>query len=133
MNLQPSNKKDLRGRPKGSFGKKTKEVKEDQVEDLASEFLTLEEISTLLDISTDTLERRFMAAVERGRIKAGGSLKRLQWTSAKSGSIPMQIWLGKVYLKQRAPEDDDFDEERKKYLKDLKDILEKERNPIKNE
>ena len=33
------------------------------------------------------------------------SLRRFQYTSAKSGSVPMQIWMGKQYLGQRDKND----------------------------
>ena len=71
-------------------------------------FCTQDEICSIYEISEDTLDRRLK---ERGYAnfadfykKHSGigkqSLRRLQWTSAKDGSIPMQIWLGKQVLGQ---------------------------------
>ncbi|MDI6804871.1 MAG: hypothetical protein QME58_13710 [Bacteroidota bacterium] len=73
------------------------------VQDLAAIFCTLEEIAAVVGCSVDTLSRRFMEQIKRGRETAKTSLRRLQFKSCKKGSNSMLIWLGKNYLGQREP------------------------------
>jgi hypothetical protein len=61
--------------------------------------------STVCGCSVDTLERRFADIIKKGRETMKSSLRRFQYTSAKSGSVPMQIWMGKQYLGQRDKND----------------------------
>ena len=63
----------------------------------------MDEIARICHCSVDTLERRFMDEIEFGRADAKSSLKRKQFEVAMSGSVPMLIWLGKVWMNQREP------------------------------
>ena len=76
---------------------------------------TCEEISGILDMSEDTLNRRLK---ERGEANFAGlykkhqhegraSLRRDQWKSSHDGNVTMQIWLGKQNLGQRDKSDVD--------------------------
>lgn len=75
---------------------------------------TTEEISAVLDISIDTLERRIREkhGISFGNYinqhAAGGraSLRRYQFALAQKNA-GMAIWLGKQYLGQREPAEDD--------------------------
>lgn len=78
-----------------------KEIDADLVEKLASVGCTVEEVALVCDCSRDTLERRFAANIAKGRAEGRTSLRKLQWDSARSGNVTMQIFLGKVVLGQR--------------------------------
>lgn len=73
----------------------------EQVTKLASIHCTTAEIAAVLGCSSDTLERRFAAAIKKGRETGKASLRRLQWQTAQAGNAGMQIWLGKQLLGQR--------------------------------
>lgn len=93
-------KKNLGGRPK-------KELDIQQIETLAEIQCTMEEIAAVMRVDRDTLERRYMDEIKRGRERGKTLLRRAQWKKAISeNSTAMQIWLGKVWLGQsdREPE-----------------------------
>jgi predicted transcriptional regulator len=73
-------------------------IDEKQVEGLAGINCTVEEIASVLGCSKDTLERRFAAAIKRGRHNGKSSLRRMMWEKAKEGNITMMIWLSKQLL-----------------------------------
>lgn len=77
-----------------------KKVDLKQLETLASIGLSTQEMAAVLDCSKDTLERRFMKAIEKGRQKYKASLKRKQYELAMKGNPTMLIWLGKQALGQ---------------------------------
>jgi hypothetical protein len=83
-----------------------KPIDEDQVERLASLHCTTQEIATVFDCSTDTIERRFAATLAKGRAEGKISLRRAQFRAALKGNVTMQIWLGKQLLGQKEPESD---------------------------
>ncbi len=83
-----------------SMARPKSKVDKDLVEKLAAIFCTQEEIAAICGCSEDTLTRRFAAIIKRGQLHGKGSLRRLQWDSAKKGNIGMQIWLGKQMLNQ---------------------------------
>lgn len=85
-----------------------KNISAKQVEQLAGIGCTNEEIATLVECSVDTLVRRFAEVLKKGRETMKSSLRRFQYNSAKKGSVPMQIWLGKQYLNQRDKHDFDI-------------------------
>lgn len=97
---EPEQQKRGRGRP-------PIEINMDLVATLAGMHCTDEEIAAALKVSVDTITRRkqsmpvFAEALSAGKAMGRISLRRLQWQSAKAGSIPMQIWLGKQLLGQR--------------------------------
>lgn len=68
---------------------------------LASKSLTVEEIAGLLNVSHDTLTRRFACELTRGRELCNGSLRRKQYERAMAGSDKMLIHLGKNRLGQK--------------------------------
>jgi len=77
-----------------------KVIDERQVEALASIMCTNAEIAAVLDCSSDTLERRFTAVLEKGRLKGKQSLRRKQYQLAMDGNATLLIWLGKQHLGQ---------------------------------
>lgn len=87
------------GRPRIEFDLK-------QVEMLGKIQCTLEELAAVLDVNTETIERRmkddveFCAAYKKGRENGKASLRRKQWELALAGNVVMNIWLGKQYLGQ---------------------------------
>ena len=75
-------------------------INEETVYDLASINCSMEEMGLILDVSPDTLQRRFAAVIEKGRAEMKQSLKRKQYQTAMSGNVTMLIWLGKQHLGQ---------------------------------
>jgi len=75
-----------------------KVIDERQVEALASIMCTTEEIAAVVGCSTDTLERRFAAALENGRLRGKQSIRRKMYHLAMEGNAMMLIWLSKQYL-----------------------------------
>jgi len=71
------------------------------VQDLASIGCKVNEIARLLDVSEDTLHRRFALEMAKGKENLKMSLRRWQLEAAKKGNVAMLIWLGKQYLEQK--------------------------------
>jgi hypothetical protein len=65
----------------------------------------MEEIASAVGMCDDTLRTHYSAVIKKGREQGNRSLRRMQWEAAKSGSIPMQIWLGKQLLGQKDKSD----------------------------
>lgn len=82
-----------RGRPR-------KDIHPLQVQKLAAIGCTMTEIGTVVGCDRATLQRRFTAAIEKGRAEAKVSLRRAQYKAAMKGNPAMLIWLGKQYLWQ---------------------------------
>lgn len=70
------------------------------VEELAGIGCKNKEIAVIVGCSTDTLEGRFSAELEKGREHLKMSLRRWQLEAAKKGNVVMLIWLGKQMLQQ---------------------------------
>jgi hypothetical protein len=109
---KPPGEKNLGGRPR-------KDVDVALVEKLAQIACTDAEIAAICGVSLDTFKRRkdeqdFAELLERARASGRGSLRRMQWQAASSGSVPMMIFLGKNLLHQR----DKFDDESKENVND---------------
>lgn len=93
------------GRP---VGRPRKEIDLKVLENLCRINCTKEEIASVLEVSSDTIERYILEkfkvnfAVFFKRFQGSGkiSLRRMQWASARKGNVTMQIWLGKQYLGQ---------------------------------
>ncbi len=68
---------------------------------LAQLHCTYDEIATFLGVSTKTLQRSYVHLIKKGRETGKISLRRAQFEKALSGSVPMQIWLGKQHLDQK--------------------------------
>ncbi len=76
-------------------------VDEVLLEKLAAMFCTMKEMAAVLNVSVDTLERRYAEVIAKGREKGRSKLRRLQWQSAERGNVAMLIFLGKQLLHQR--------------------------------
>lgn len=103
-------------------GRPKKEIDWDLFEKLCAIHCTLIEISDILGVSHDTLERackkRFrkgFAYVSRQKAAKGKmSLRRKQYSMAMDGNVTLLIWLGKQWLGQKdkhefSDADDDSD------------------------
>jgi hypothetical protein len=103
-------------------GRPKKEINYKLVESLASIFCTQEEIASVLNISTRTLQRdeEFNRVFKRGQEMAKSSLRRIQWKHAEK-SAAMAIWLGKQYLGQR----DNIEVSNTEEINKVKDLLTK--------
>lgn len=81
----------------------------DRVEAMMRIHCTKDEISSVLGMSTRTLDRRlkemgeenFDTLYKKNRAHGNASLRRMQWRQADNGNTAMQIWLGKQYLGQQ--------------------------------
>ena len=75
----------------------------DDIRELASEGNTIEDISTLLGVSTSAIanNEEYKQAYELGLCDMRAMLRHSQFQSAKSGNTSMLIFLGKVLLGQR--------------------------------
>ena len=72
-----------------------------QVAKLAALGATVAEIADVLEVSDDTLERRFAGEIAKGRADLKIRLRRLQLKAAEKGNVAMLIFLGKSLLGQR--------------------------------
>lgn len=81
-------------------GRPPKKVDARKVKKLAGFGLSLAEIAAVMDVSHDTIERRFKDALKAGRERRNGSLRRKQYEVAMTGNATMLIWLGKQHLEQ---------------------------------
>ena len=70
------------------------------VEKLSGLNCSVQEIADFLGASKSTIEKRFNAAIQKGRGHVTTSLKRKQFDVAMGGNTTMLIWLGKQYLGQ---------------------------------
>ena len=82
-----------RGRPR-------LELNAENVEKLAAIACTNQEIADVLDVSKDTIERNYAAALKSGRGNMSCSLKRKQFELAMTGNVTMLTLLGKNYCGQ---------------------------------
>jgi hypothetical protein len=87
------------------MGRPRKSVDALKVIELASTGLTQEEIAALLNVSDDTISRRFANEMERGRRLCNGSLRKRQYDLAMAGNEPMLRHLGKHRLNQTEPDE----------------------------
>jgi|TARA_Y100000296_G_scaffold12993_1_gene15074 hypothetical protein len=71
------------------------------IKKLAQLHCTFDEIAQFCNVSTKTLQRRFVHTIKKGREMGKISLRRAQFEKALSGNVVMQIWLGKQHLDQR--------------------------------
>ena len=95
-------------------GRPKKDVDFEKIDGLCKYHCTAQEIVAQLklfdyDISYNTIERRikekfdvtFGEYIEQKHAAyAKPALRRMQWKSAETGNVSMQIWLGKQYLGQ---------------------------------
>lgn len=85
----------------GTPGRPKLDIDPAQVEALARIACTTAEIASVIGCSSDTLERRFAAVIEKGRNDGKASVRRMQYKAAMAGNPTMLIWLGKVMLGQK--------------------------------
>jgi hypothetical protein len=90
-------KKDGRNKPNK---RALKDINEKDVLGLAERFWTKSEIAAFLNCHVDTITNRFQEIFLKGRENGKAKLRDLQFKSANSGNVTMQIWLGKQYLDQ---------------------------------
>ena len=83
--------KKKRGRP---FRKLSAE-QERTLQGLCQIGCTNDEISAMLGVSWNTLDRNYGEVIKKGRAAARVSLRRMQWKLANDGNVAMAIWLGK--------------------------------------
>ena len=76
-----------------------KQLSEKTIEKLAAMNCSVHEIASALDVSPDTLQRRYAAAIRKGREHGKYSLKKAMFDKAiKDKNTMMQIWLSKNML-----------------------------------
>lgn len=93
---------------KGQIKQKQATISQSTFESLCAIQCTKEEISAVLQVSEDTLEKwckntygqNFAVIFAEKRQNGKASLRRSQWKLAEKNPT-MSIWLGKQYLKQR--------------------------------
>ena len=78
-----------------------KKVDTEAITKLAQLHCTFDEIAEFCNVSTKTLQRNYVHLIKKGRETGKISLRRAQFEKALSGSVPMQIWLGKQHLDQK--------------------------------
>lgn len=78
-----------------------KPINAETVRKLARASLSVAEMASILECHPRTLQRRYAAAMEKGRLSGDASLRRKQFQLAMKGDRVMLIWLGKVRLGQR--------------------------------
>ena len=78
-----------------------KVVDVETIKKLAQMHATFDEIAQFCGVSTKTLQRNYVHLIKKGREMGKISLRRAQFEKALSGSVPMQIWLGKQHLDQK--------------------------------
>lgn len=80
---------------------KTATLTEAQIEALAANGSSDDEIAALAGIDEATLKRSFAPQLKKGRGALRIRIRKKQLQRADEGSDTMLIWLGKVYLGQR--------------------------------
>lgn len=84
------------------------EVDEELLYKLATIHCTMREMSDILEVSEDTLKRRYAALIDKGKAEGKQRLRRKQVEVALQGNAVMLIWLGKQMLGQsETPVQDD--------------------------
>jgi hypothetical protein len=81
-----------------------KEINDKQLEKLISINCSVEEVADFFEVDPRTIQRRFAAALKRGRSLGKVSLKRRMWKTAMTdnkGTVSMQIFLSKQMLGYR--------------------------------
>jgi|TARA_R110000868_G_scaffold141154_2_gene357410 hypothetical protein len=87
-----------------------KPINAEQVERMASVGCTVEEIALVMECNKKTLERRFVAVLEKGRARLRSGLRHKQVQMALAGDKTMLVWLGKQLLGQRDRMDSDINQ-----------------------
>lgn len=77
-----------------------KDIDAEGVRKLAAMGCTQDEIGEFYGVDQSTISRSYASEFALGRGQCKKSLRRMQWTSARNGSVPMQIHLGNNTLGQ---------------------------------
>ena len=93
LKSKPADEPSHSGRPKAPLDP-------EHVKALAGAGCTVEEMAEFLGVNKKTLERRFSAVIDSGRLRRNVSLRRKQMELAMRGDKTMLIWLGKQLLGQ---------------------------------
>ena len=80
--------------------RKKLDIDKTQVEKLAEFGATNTEIGGFFNCDPTTIAKRFSNNLTKGRSERKIRLRKMQWLSAESGNVTMQIWLGKNELGQ---------------------------------
>src|ERR1017187_8036608 len=81
-------------------GHPKEKIDPEHIKALAGAGCTVEEIAEFLGVNKKTLERRFLKAMDSGRLRRNVSLRRKQVELALRGDKTMLVWLGKQFLGQ---------------------------------
>ena len=81
-------------------GRPRKHVDPQLVERLAGYGMSLEELASTLDVSTNFLRRRYPDQLAAGRRKLKRMVWGLQVRAARQGNTGMLVWLGRTILGQ---------------------------------
>ena len=81
------------------------DIKPIEVEKLAKYGCTTREIADFYGCDESLISKSYSEYVTKGKANLKKRLRELQWASAKSGNVTMQIWLGKQYLGQAEKQD----------------------------
>jgi len=103
-----------------------KKLDENQITGMAGQGSTVHEIAAVLDVSPDTIERRFAAAVKRGRLLHQRSLKRYLYELAQEKNLGAIVFSFKLFYgyreKQEVVTRDAKDEDTQKLLEEFKSL-----------
>ena len=80
------------------LGRPRKPVDKDLIYKLASIHCSNPEISSIVGISVDTLQRKYSDIIQSGKDSGKQKLRRRMWQSALAGNVTMMIWLSKNIL-----------------------------------
>jgi hypothetical protein len=101
-------------------GKKNN-INPEEVENLASRFWTQKEIGAFFKVHEDTIRDNFQEQLKRGQETGRSILRDLQLKIARGGNVTMLIWLGKQYLNQREPKNEEGNMDIKDFVKVIKE------------
>lgn len=79
-------------------GRPRKPVDKDLIYKLAAIHCSNPEISSIVGISVDTLQRKYNDIIHAGKDSGKQKLRRKMWESAMNGNVTMMIWLSKNIL-----------------------------------
>lgn len=80
------------------MGRPRADIDEKQLEELAAINCSMAEIAAVVGVDRKTLQRNFVAVIEKGRERGKSSLKRKMWEIAMNGNVTMCIWMSKQML-----------------------------------
>jgi len=75
-----------------------KKIDEELLASLSQIHCSVEEMSAILKVSRDTLERRYAEFIEQNRAKGKSTLRRRMWGLAQKDNLGALIWLSKQHL-----------------------------------